>query len=366
MCCQCRVSKTPGMRKPTLCWSLSGSMWISCYMLCCKSCSLMWMWSKLHRRCFYSLPPSNNFSSTNWSHRSLQPIPMWGKCKCPNRNRAGACQCIPEYLGDPYVACQPEYTINADCPSSLACQNLHCVDPCPVVCGVNAKCRVVKYNPTCTCNPVIYEDSCVPNSCVPNAECRERQNHSPLCKCDPGFIGDPFSALCTCLPGLQGNPCIECKPERSINPDCPLNLVCIRNKCKGPCPGVWGVHARCSVQNHSTLCKFDSGFIGDPFSACYPPPTTPPPPEPTVSDPCDPNPCGLNALARPSDDRCIFSCPPGLQGDPYVQCKPEQCAPTAVCRVNNHRADCVVDEECPQVLACRNKKCVVVKMLSVQ
>ena len=157
---------------------------------------------------------------------------MWGKCKCPNRNRAGACQCIPEYLGDPYVACQPEYTINADCPSSLACQNLHCVDPCPVVCGVNAKCRVVKYNPTCTCNPVIYEDSCVPNSCVPNAECRERQNHSPLCKCDPGFIGDPFSALCTCLPGLQGNPCIECKPECSINPDCPINLACIRNKCK--------------------------------------------------------------------------------------------------------------------------------------
>ena len=104
-------------------------------------------------------------------------------------------------------------------------------------------------------------------------------------------------------------------------------------------------------QNHSPLCKCDPGFIGDPFSARYPPPTTPPPPEPTVSDPCDPNPCGLNALARPSDDRCICSCPPGQQGDPYVQCKPEQCAPTAVCRVNNHRADCVVDEECPQVLA---------------
>ena len=111
-------------------------------------------------------------------------------------------------------------------------------------------------------------------------------------------------------------------------------------------------HACCLVQNHSPLCKCDSGFIGDPFSACYPPPTTPPPPEPTVSDPCDPNPCGLNALARPSDDRCICSCPPGQQGDPYVQCKPEQCEPTAVCRVNNHRADCVVDEECPQVLAC--------------
>ena len=79
------------------------------------------------------------------------PSPCGEKAVCSNRNRAAACSCIADHFGDPYLACRPECTINADCPSNKACQSLHCVDPCPGLCGVNAQCRVINHIPTCTC-----------------------------------------------------------------------------------------------------------------------------------------------------------------------------------------------------------------------
>ena len=90
------------------------------------------------------------------------PSPCGSNAICQERNRAGSCQCIPDYFGDPYVACRPECVVNSDCPSNKACQQLHCIDPCPGTCGVNAICRV--------------------------------QNHIPTCTCIEGYIGDPFTA----------------------------------------------------------------------------------------------------------------------------------------------------------------------------
>ena len=98
------------------------------------------------------------------------PTPCGENAICTDRLRAAACQCISEYFGDPYVACRPECTINADCPSTKACQNLHCVDPCPGVCGINAECRVI--------------------------------NHLPSCTCIPGYRGDPFTA-CSLIPSSK-------------------------------------------------------------------------------------------------------------------------------------------------------------------
>ena len=91
-----------------------------------------------------------------------QPSPCGANALCSERNFAAACTCIQDYFGDPYVACRPECTINADCPSNRACQRLKCVDPCPGLCGVNAQCKVI--------------------------------NHIPTCTCDLGYIGDPFTS----------------------------------------------------------------------------------------------------------------------------------------------------------------------------
>jgi hypothetical protein len=91
------------------------------------------------------------------------PSPCGSNALCQRRGDAAACQCIPDYFGDPYVACRPECTTNAECPSKLACVNLHCVHPCPQVnCGRNAQCQVV--------------------------------NHIPNCVCLRNYIGDPFTA----------------------------------------------------------------------------------------------------------------------------------------------------------------------------
>ena len=90
------------------------------------------------------------------------PSPCGSNAVCQNRNRAAACQCIPEYFGDPYVACRPECVVNSDCPSDKACQRNKCIDPCPGTCGINAECRVL--------------------------------NHVPSCTCIVGYIGDPFNA----------------------------------------------------------------------------------------------------------------------------------------------------------------------------
>ena len=238
----------------------------------------------------------------------------------PNSNppyaRGTQCQCTcqPQMIGSP-PNCRPECVINNDCPSDKACINRKCEDPCPGLCGTNAYCRVRNHIPICVCNrgfngdpfsrcnrvtsksiqfkyflyinqecpkirglDLTYQfnqlsvlqklnsfsyvlapppqpeviDPCNPSPCGINAECRDRNS----------------AASCSCLPGLSGNPYIECKPECTINSECPDNLACIQQKCKDPCPGVCGQNAYCKVRNHNPSCICNSGFSGDPFTSC--------------------------------------------------------------------------------------------------
>ena len=71
-----------------------------------------------------------------------------------------SCSCLPNMIGRP-PNCRPECVLNADCGPSLACISRHCTDPCPGLCGQNSFCRV--------------------------------RNHIPLCICNKGYDGDPFS-----------------------------------------------------------------------------------------------------------------------------------------------------------------------------
>lgn len=79
------------------------------------------------------------------------PSPCGANAVCKERNGAGACQCLPDYFGDPYSGCRPECVTNNDCPSHRACLNNKCKDPCPGVCAHNAECRVVNHSPQCNC-----------------------------------------------------------------------------------------------------------------------------------------------------------------------------------------------------------------------
>lgn len=71
-----------------------------------------------------------------------------------------ACSCLPDYIGSP-PTCRPQCILNTDCGNMEACINQKCRDPCPGSCGYDAKCQVL--------------------------------NHVPICSCETGYTGDPFS-----------------------------------------------------------------------------------------------------------------------------------------------------------------------------
>ena len=182
---------------------------------------------------------------------------------------------------------------------------------------------------------VHHLDPCYPSPCGPNAQCRVI-NLTPSCSCLAEFVGSPPN----------------CRPECSINAECPSNLACIREKCRDPCPGSCGAVALCNVHNHIPICRCPESYTGNPFSYCQPLPPprngifTPPnflanvnilASTPLKVDPCNPSPCGPNALCLNG----VCSCLAEFHGDAYSGCRPE----------------CVLNNECPKDKACIKNKC---------
>lgn len=91
--------------------------------------------------------------------------------------------------------------------------------------------------------------------------------------CNPSPCGSNAvcnDGVCSCLPEFQGDPYSGCRPECVLNTDCPRNRACIRNKCTDPCPGTCGQDAQCSVVNHIPMCTCPQGMSGNPFIQCRP------------------------------------------------------------------------------------------------
>lgn len=256
------------------------------------------------------------------------------------------CTCRPGFYGDPQSnrGCGPECTTNSECPSTQACINQKCRDPCPGACGINAACRVTGHNPVCTCVP--------------------GYTGNPYQNCNPIVVSPvitPTLSPPVSYPQLPPKPdCPNCKPECVLNSDCPPNLACMNQKCRDPCPGVCGQNAVCKVNNHNPICSCLQGYQGDPTRSCAPRRKTlfiaelktcinkwfhfsiavaPSVVEPVVPNPCNPNPCGNYADCRPVNNQATCSCLPGYYGNP---CRPE----------------CIASSDCPKNKACVNQKCV--------
>jgi hypothetical protein len=101
----------------------------------------------------------------------------------------------------------------------------------------------------------LYRDPCNPSPCGPFSQCRDI-NGSPSCSCLSNYMGSPPN----------------CRPECSINSECPSNKACINEKCRDPCPGACGLNAVCSVINHTPVCTCSEYDTGDPFTNCHPKP----------------------------------------------------------------------------------------------
>lgn len=102
-------------------------------------------------------------------------------------------------------------------------------------------------------SPALIENPCVPSPCGPNSECRDIGG-SPSCSCLSNYMGSPPN----------------CRPECTINPDCPSNRACINEKCSDPCPGSCGFGAICNIIHHTPACSCPEDFTGDPFNSCQP------------------------------------------------------------------------------------------------
>lgn len=190
---------------------------------------------------------------------------------CRDTNGVATCSCQQGMKGSP-PNCRYECVISAECNLQEACLNHECKSPCPGTCGQNANCMVRNHNPYCLCEtgysgdpfiacskiitpPPTRDPSipCQPSPCGPNSECK--------------VIGN--QAACSCLVNYIGSP-PNCRPECTINSECPNNKACLRQKCEHPCtPGTCGSNAECSVINHLPICTCRAGYSGNPLQACY-------------------------------------------------------------------------------------------------
>ncbi|KAI4480699.1 hypothetical protein M0802_014155, partial [Mischocyttarus mexicanus] len=264
------------------------------------------------------------------------PSPCGPNSECRKNENQAVCSCLSNYIGSP-PACRPECIVSTECPLNKACIKQKCVNPCPNLCGINTDCRVINHSPICICKtgysgdpftacfyltvtpekvPDVQQDPCLPSPCGPNSLCQS--------------VGQIPS--CTCLQNYFGSP-PNCRPECTINSECPSNKACIQNKCRDPCPGSCGFNAQCTVFNHVPICSCFDGYTGDPFDNCHPQP----PPQLDEIDACNPSPCGINTQC----ENGICSCLPEYYGDPTTGCRPE----------------CVLNSDCVRTKACINNKC---------
>lgn len=261
------------------------------------------------------------------------PSPCGPNSICQVKERRPVCSCVANYIGNP-PHCRPECTISSECPQTKACIREKCVDPCIGKCGHNAKCFVINHTPGCTCDAGYEGDAFIGCSAIIIQE--------PIDPCNPSPCGDNSqcsihngAARCTCIPPYIGNPYAGgCRPECTINSDCPSHLACLAQHCRDPCQGLCGINAECSIVNHVPVCSCARGLIGDPFTSCRRDIERPP------TNPCEPSPCGPNSLCRINKGHAVCSCRPNYNGAP-PNCRPE----------------CLVSSECNLNQACINQKC---------
>lgn len=85
------------------------------------------------------------------------------------------------------------------------------------------------------------------------------------------------------------------------------------------------------------MCVCHLGYTGDPFTQCQIQQQTPP----DIINPCNPSPCGSNAVCREQNKAGSCICLPNYFGNPYEACRPE----------------CVLNSDCASNRACVQNKC---------
>lgn len=76
---------------------------------------------------------------------------------CLTRNHIPICICEAQHEGNPYDNCQRyECKVHEECPTTLACRNFKCEDPCN--CKTGEECVVTNHQAKCSCPPGYQND----------------------------------------------------------------------------------------------------------------------------------------------------------------------------------------------------------------
>lgn len=323
------------------------------------------------------------------------PSPCGPGTICTVNNVGNAiCNCEPGLIPKPdtITGCGPECTTDYECQSGQVCSNQRCIDepdPCnPSPCGPGTICSAPKTgsrfaNPICRCEPglipkpdtitgcgpeCVIDPDCSSGYVCQNQRCIEKPDPCDPSPCGPGarcMTNGGGNAICRCEPGLVPKPdtITGCGPECIVDPDCPGDYVCERQKCierPDPCdPSPCGPGTICTVgPSGNPICRCEPGLIPKPdtITGCGPECVVDPDCQGRdyicqnqkcvlKPDPCDPSPCGpgtmcmANKLGNP-----ICRCLEGLipKPDTITGCGPE----------------CQRDPDCSTGFICQNQKCV--------
>lgn len=123
-------------------------------------------------------------------------------------------------------------------------------------------------------NRRMYNDRFTLNHFISHDNIRLEQEPIAEDPCNPSPCGGNAicnNGICTCLPEYQGDPYIGCRPECVLNSDCPRDKACLRSKCTDPCAlETCAQNAICEVISHIPMCRCPPGLEGNALVQCRP------------------------------------------------------------------------------------------------
>lgn len=223
-----------------------------------------------------------------------QNSPCHFTAQCIDTPGSFKCTCPKGTVGDPFISgclAPGQCITNQDCAGNLACHEQKCSDPCQLVkCGKNSACSI--------------------------------NEHSALCSCFPGHLGDAYDTSIGCFKVECTND-DECQTTKYCNPQ--------TNKCQDPCQRVSCGKGKCKAQNHRATCNCYQGYRLD-DNRCV-----------DINE-CESSPCHRTASCNNTVGSYSCICPKGMIGDPV----------TGGCR---KPGDCFIDNDCPDSALCDSGRC---------
>lgn len=309
--------------------------------------------------------------------------PCHSSAICQNLPGSFVCSCPEGLVGDPVsTGCRNpgECLTDSDCPSTAACENSRCKNPCEKTgaCGRNAVCNAVSHSAVCKCPSNSYgnpHNECIHVECSDNNDCASERtcvnskcinpcSLSNVCGQQAECVPQNHIGVCTCLPGTTGNPLLGCTALQYCNSDsqCPSGTICNNGLCcslctsnrdcigeqlciKGVCQPTCKSNSSCPdfqycLNNICTQevrcrsdddCEFNENCVIDNFGRA------------NCQDSCLGRVlCGRNAECTARNHNPDCECKDGFIGDPKIACR---------------KMECQSDDDCSNDKTCDNYSC---------